>query len=62
MELENLIQLSKEVAKPWRIATYLLAFLLVLSVAGNVYLALNGGEVVIESDFNEHSTINQENG
>ena len=37
-ELEKLIALSKVVAKPWVIATWVLAILLGLSVAGNVYL------------------------
>lgn len=34
-ELEKLIALSKVVAKPWVIATWVLAILLGLSVAGN---------------------------
>jgi len=37
-ELEKLIALSKVVAKPWVIATWVLAGLLALSVAGNVYM------------------------
>ena len=44
-ELEKLIALSKVVAKPWVIATWVLAILLALSVAGNVYLMLNAPEV-----------------
>ncbi len=39
-ELEKLIALSKVVAKPWVIATWVLAGLLALSVAGNIYLSL----------------------
>lgn len=50
MDLENLIKLAHEVAKPWKIATYLLAFLLVLSLAGNIYLATQSYEITIEQD------------
>lgn len=48
-EFEKLITLAKLVARPWVIATYVLAGLLALSVAGNIYLATHGSEVTIES-------------
>ena len=61
-DLENLITLAKLVARPWVIATYVLAGLLALSVAGNVYLATHGTEITIDADNNIESNINQSNG
>lgn len=55
-ELEKLIALSKVVAKPWVIATWVLAGLLALSVAGNVYLSLNGVEITMAANFATDST------
>jgi hypothetical protein len=49
-DLEKLIALSKVVAKPWVIATWVLAGLLALSVAGNIYLSLKEIPVLIDSD------------
>lgn len=60
-ELEKLIALSKVVAKPWVIATWVLAGLLALSVAGNVYLMLNAQEVTMTANDNSESTITQSN-
>lgn len=60
-ELEKLIALSKVVAKPWVIATWVLAILLGLSVAGNVYLMLNALEVTMTANDNSESTITQSN-
>lgn len=60
-ELEKLIALSKVVAKPWVIATWVLAGLLALSVAGNVYLMLNALEVTMTANDNSESTITQSN-
>lgn len=60
-ELEKLIALSKVVAKPWVIATWVLAGLLALSVAGNVYLSLNGVEITMATNDNTESTITQSN-
>lgn len=60
-ELEKLIALSKVVAKPWVIATWVLAILLGLSVAGNVYLSLNGVEITMAENDNTESTITQSN-
>lgn len=61
-ELEKLIALSKVVAKPWVIATWVLAILLALSVAGNVYLSLNEIPVYLEqrnnnSDYNTNANM-----
>lgn len=60
-ELEKLIALSKVVAKPWVIATWVLAILLGLSVAGNIYLSLNGVEITMAANDNTESTITQSN-
>ena len=60
-ELEKLIALSKVVAKPWVIATWVLAGLLALSVAGNVYLMLNAPEDTLTANDNSESTITQSN-
>lgn len=51
-ELEKLIALSKEVAKPWVIATWVLAILLGLSVAGNIYMMTQKTSVIIEQENN----------
>ena len=64
-ELEKLIALSKVVAKPWVIATWVLAGLLALSVAGNVYLYLKEIPVSINSDpyfLNSDNNINSVKG
>lgn len=64
-ELEKLIALSKVVAKPWVIATWVLAGLLALSVAGNVYLSLKEIPVSINSDpyfLNSDNNINSVKG
>ena len=53
-DLEQLIKLSHIVARPYYIAVWVLSFLLLISLAGNVYLATIEKEVVIEhtADFN----------
>lgn len=51
-ELEKLITLSKVVAKPWVIATWVLAGLLALSVAGNIYMMTKKTNIVIEQENN----------
>ena len=60
-DLEELIRLSHIVARPYYIAVWVLSLLLVLSVAGNVYLATVENEVIIEhngnfdkSDYNDN--------
>lgn len=49
-ELEKLIALSKVVAKPWVIATWVLVGLLALSVAGNIYLITQKTSVYLENN------------
>lgn len=51
-ELEKLIALSKVVARPWVIATWVLAGLLALSVAGNIYMMTQKASVFIEQENN----------
>lgn len=61
-DVERLIALSKIVAKPWVISTWLLAILLALSVICNVYMATHGTEITIDADNNVDSNINQHKG
>lgn len=61
-DLEQLIKLSHIVARPYYIAVWVLSFLLLISLAGNVYLASIEKEVVIEqdnnfSDFNRNGVV-----
>lgn len=60
--LEELIKLSKIVARPWFIATVLLAILLIISICGNIYQATKGVSVTFDADNNIESTVNQTNG
>lgn len=60
METEKIISLAKQIAKPAYTAMWLLAGLLILSVAGNVYMSSRHHEVVveqenIESNYNNNS-------
>lgn len=61
-ELEKLITLAKLVARPWVIATYVLAGLLALSVAGNVYLVTSSTDIILEQENNNSDfNVNQNN-
>lgn len=53
MDLEQLIKLSKTVAKPYIIAVGILSALLLISVGGNVYQATRSYDVVIEQSNTE---------
>ena len=48
MDLEQLIKLSKTVAKPYVIAVGILSFLLLVSVCGNIYQATRSYDITIE--------------
>lgn len=61
MDLEQLIKLSKTVAKPYIIAVGVLACLLFISVCGNIYMATQGTEVSFQADNNVETLISQEN-
>lgn len=57
MDLEKIIELAKTLARPYQITSYILAILLILSVIGNIYLATQSVDVIVEqtnsdSDFN----------
>lgn len=61
-DLEKLIELAKIVAKPWVIATYVLSTLLGLSVCGNIYLATQSYDIVVEQDNNfSNYNVNKNN-
>lgn len=53
MDLEQLIKLSKTVAKPYIIAVGILSALLLISVGGNVYQATRSYDVTIEQSNTE---------
>lgn len=56
-ELENLIKLSKQVAKPYLITVYVLSVLLIISLGVNFYLATYNAEITIEqtNDNSDHN-------
>lgn len=62
MDLEKIIDLAKMLSKPWQIATYCLSILLVISLLGNIYLATQEVEVILEDDNNIDSDIVQTQG
>lgn len=60
-DLQELIELSKIVSMPWRIATYVLSALLGVSVLGNIYMATVENIITIEAENNIESVISQKN-
>ena len=69
MNLEKIIEVSHKIADPyvksaeaWKFCCKVLAFLLVLSVGANIYLATIENEIILEADYNTESFINQTNG
>lgn len=57
MDLEKIIELAKILARPYKITTYILTVLLIISLLGNIYLATQNVDVIVEqsnteSDFN----------
>jgi hypothetical protein len=60
MDLEKIIELAKVLAKPYKIATYILALLLLISVLGNIYLATQEVDIIVEQDYdNSDYNINE---
>lgn len=57
MDLEKIIDLAKILSRPWQIATYFLSILLVISILGNIYLATEEFDVILEQD-NTYSNYN----
>ena len=69
MNLEKIIEVSHKIADPyvksaeaWKFCCKVLAFLLVLSVGANIYLATIENEIILEADYNTESFINKTNG
>lgn len=59
MDLEKIIELAKILAKPYKITTYILAVLLVLSIAGNIYLATQSYTIDVMQDYdNSDQNVN----
>ena len=61
MELEKIIELAKILARPYKITTYILSVLLVISLLGNIYLATQDIEVSFNANDNLESSISQSN-
>lgn len=58
MNLEKTIEVAHKIADPyiksaeaWKFCCKVLAFLLVLSVGANIYLATKGVEILVEQDY-----------
>lgn len=58
MNLEKIIEVSHKIADPyvksaeaWKFCCKVLAFLLILSVGANIYLATKGVEILVEQDY-----------
>ena len=58
-DLEKLVDLGREFAKPWKRATQLLSVLLALSLIGIFLLAYKDSEILLEADYNTHSEVTQ---
>ena len=52
MDLEKIIECAKMLARPYIWTAFILGGLLVLSVAGNIYLATQEVEIIVDSDAN----------
>ena len=50
MELQELVKLSRAIAKPYMWAVGILSALLLVSVGGNIYMASLETEVIIEQE------------
>lgn len=61
-DLEKLVELGREFAKPWKRATQLLSVLLVLSLIGLFLLAYKDSKILLEADYNTHSEVTQVQG
>lgn len=61
MDLEKIIECAKMLARPYIWTAFILGGLLVLSVAGNIYLATQEVEITFNADDNVESIISQTN-
>ena len=66
MNLEKIIEVSHKIADPyvksaeaWKFTCKILAFLLVLSVSANVYLATREVEITFDANDNVESSVYQ---
>lgn len=66
MNLEKTIEIAHRIADPyvksaeaWKFTCKILAFLLMLSVGANVYMATKGVEIIVEQEnsFSDHNKI-----
>lgn len=61
-DLEKVVELGREFAEPWKRATKVLAWLLVLAVVGLFLLAYRDNSIVLKADLNSDSEITQTQG
>ena len=61
-DLEKLVELGREIAKPWKQATKVLAVLLVVAVVALIVVSWRESSITIEADYNNHSEISQTQG
>ena len=59
MDLEKIIELAKEIARPYKITTYVLGVLLLVSILANVYLLSQPAVIEVSANENEQSSVNQ---
>ena len=62
MDLEKIIELAKILARPYKITTYILATLLIISLLGNIYLATQNVDVIVEQSNTESDFSVNQNG
>ena len=61
MDLDKIIELAKELAKPYKVTTWILGVLLLVSILANVYLLSQPVMVDINANQNSASLVNQNN-
>ena len=61
-DLEKVVELGREIAKPWKQATKVLAVLLVVAVIALIVVSWRESSITIEADYNNHSEISQTQG
>ena len=62
MDLEKIIELAKILAKPYKITTYILAVLLLASIAINAWLLSQPAVIEVTANDNKTSSISQDVG
>jgi hypothetical protein len=61
MDLDKIIELAKELSKPYKVTTWILGVLLLVSILANVYLLSQPVMVDINANQNSASLVNQNN-